>query len=116
VTDEDWRLQVASLRAAAEAELQAAIRGESLCDIARRGEPGPAYAKYAEGKWVAFRDIERCDDRATAIAELEGLLKLEQEHMNQHLQKARGSDWIEYSRGRVDAFGELRELLLTTPS
>lgn len=116
VTDVDWRRQVATLRSAAESELQAAIGGASLCDITRRGEPAAANAKFAEGKWVALRDVERCAHLPDAMEMVEQLLLEEQRKLDDSVRANRGSDWIEYGRGRVAALSEIRDLFLTTPT
>jgi hypothetical protein len=116
MTPDEWREQVISARASAETALQAAIRGESLCDISRKGVPGPANAKFAEGKWVAFREVEQLDPREDPRPIIERLSLAAQDERHEHRAANRGSDWIEYSEGRVAGFAELLELLLSTPA
>lgn len=56
----------------AEAELESALRGASLCSVSRKPQEGASDVKFKEGRWYALRDIQRhVDGGFDAIAALQ---------------------------------------------
>ena len=90
----------------AQAELEAALRGASLCAVSRDPSAGATTVKYLEGRWYTLRDVQRrLDVQACSLdAAIEAV-----ESESQRRTPA-GDAWRDYARGAASALADVRAL------
>lgn len=91
------------LRERAEAELERALRGASLCAVSRDPSAGASSVKYLEGRWYTLRDLERQLD---AGATLDDALAAVGEQLERRTPS--GPAWADYRAGALAALDEVR--------
>lgn len=107
-TSEAERLEPLVQRA--QAEVEAALRGASLCSVSREPGRGSADVKVCEGRWYTLRDIQRELERgaepAAALASVGERLRV---------RTPSGSAWEDYRRGAGEALDLARTTLDLPP-
>lgn len=92
---------------AAAASLEAATGGRAVCTAARDGAALPG-VKYAEGRWVALREVVRAASAPDRLAETALAVRTAWVKELEALRaRGAGPDWIAYRSGGVDALEQL---------
>lgn len=90
----------------AQGEVEAAVRGASLCSVSREPGRGASDVKEHEGRWYTLRDIQRELERgagaARAVADAQERVAL---------RTPEGPMWEDYRRGAEDAIEIARRVL-----
>ena len=91
----------------AEAELEAALRGASLCSVSRDPAAGATTAKFLEGRWYTLRALQRglASDPDDPGAVLEAVTA------DGNRSTPDGPAWADYARGAASALDEFRALM-----
>jgi len=102
---------LADLLTQAEGDLVAATNGSSLCAVGRSATT-PA-VKYAEGRWVALRDVARgADGRDGTPADALSRVSAEWARRGASVRtRTAGEAWLAYTTGGTDALDGLRRAL-----
>jgi hypothetical protein len=108
---DDWNDILRSQLALAEKELTD-LSDRSLCEISREGGSQSAAIKWAEGRWVALRDLRTVTDRASLLNAIERDIA----RMTSDREKDRGPSWDSYLRGGIESLTQLRGRLHITAS
>ena len=92
------------LATAAERELEAALRGASLCAVSRDPAAGASTVKFLEGRWYTLRDVQRrmAVDPSLSIEEAAGAVERDAARRT-----PQGDAWRDYRAGAQSVFGEL---------
>ena len=89
----------------AQAEVEAAVRGASLCSVSREPGRGASDVKVHEGRWYTLRDIQRDlehgSDAATAMAHAR--IRVER-------RTPAGDSWADYRRGAFEALQQVQQV------
>lgn len=89
----------------AQAQLEAALRGASLCAVSRDPHHGTSQVKVQEGRWYTLKDLLRDLDNGStptaAIAAAEQRLST---------RVPGGETWLDYRAGAVQAVADARSL------
>lgn len=90
----------------AQGEVEAALRGASLCSVSREPGRGATDVKVHEGRWYTLRDIQRDLEKGAdadrAIADAESRVQS---------RTPSGEAWADYRRGAAEALGQARQAL-----
>lgn len=90
------------LIAQAEAELEVALRGASLCSVSRDPRQGSTDVKFKEGRWYTLRDLQRQldagKDLPAALVEVAG---------EQSRRTPAGDAWTTYRAGAAVALADV---------
>lgn len=93
---------LAPLIAQAEAELEAALRGASLCAVSRDPRQGMSDAKFKEGRWYTLRDVQRQLDAGLDLPEALAAVAAEQS-----VRTPAGDAWTTYRAGAASALEDI---------
>jgi len=83
------------------------LSDRSLCEVSREGGRQSAAIKWAEGRWVALRDLRTFTDRESLLNAIERDIA----RMTVERQKNRGPSWDSYLRGGIEGLTQLKERL-----
>lgn len=84
---------------AAQRDLEAALRGASLCSVSRDPSAGATTVKFLEGRWYTLRDIQRRG--------IDGIDEVE-EAVSRRVPN--GPAWRDYADGARSAIDAVRRL------
>lgn len=90
----------------AERELEAALRGSSLCSVSRRPGQGAEDVKNKEGRWYVFRDVQRNLERGHTASEA-----IREAAETLRLRTHSGPAWDSYRTGGESALRDARDCL-----
>jgi len=93
---------LAPLIAQAEAELEAALRGASLCAVSRDPRQGSSDVKFKEGRWYTLRDVQRQLDAGLDLPEAIAAVTKEQS-----MRTPAGDAWTTYRAGAAAALEDI---------
>jgi hypothetical protein len=88
----------------AERELEAALRGASLCAVSRDPRQGGANVKFLEGRWYTLRDVQRRLEQGAPDALADVAAELER-------RTPQGPAWADYAAGAASALEDARAVL-----
>ncbi|NYE21553.1 hypothetical protein [Microbacterium immunditiarum] len=91
--------------------IERAAGGASVCSFTKSGVPVPG-VKYAEGRWVALRELKLQGATPAAVAQLSATWR---ERLSGLHARDAGSDWLAYASGGVDALAEFHSRLAAEP-
>lgn len=93
---------LAALIAQAEAELEAALRGASLCSVSRDPRQGASDVKFKEGRWYTLRDLQRQLDAGLDLSAALAVVAEEQSRRT-----PQGDAWTTYRAGAAAALEDV---------
>lgn len=96
--------------AEAERDLEAALRGSSLCSVSRRPGQGVSDVKIKEGRWYTLRDVQRGMDQGRSAEEA---IRDASELIRQRTPA--GEAWAGYREGAEAALSDARLCLGLAP-
>lgn len=82
----------------AQTELEAALRGASLCSVSRAPHQGTTDVKFKEGRWYTLRDIQRHVTAGVAVSQ--AIDAVSQEVLRR---TPSGDIWATYRAGAMSA-------------
>ena len=98
------------MTAEAERDLEAALRGSSLCSVSRRTGQGVSDVKTKEGRWYTLRDVQRGMDQGHSAEEA---IRDASEMIRQRTPE--GEAWAGYREGAETALRDARISLGLAP-
>ncbi len=99
------------LLARAEADLEAALRGASMCAVSRDPAAGASTAKFLEGRWYTLRAIQRGLESAVDADPGSVLGAITADAA---ARTPEGPAWADYARGARSAIDDVSALIRTT--
>jgi hypothetical protein len=99
---------VDSLVDRAQAELESALHGASLCAVSRDPSAGATTVKYLEGRWYTLRDIQR----RLEAGEYDSLSAAADDVEAENTRRTPNGDaWRDYTQGAASALADVRGLI-----